>query len=227
MLLEFECETGEETRIVKAQINAFVIAGWTGRDRESMEHHIVELEKLGVARPKRTPTYYRVAASRLTTSNRIEDAGANASGEVEPVILAIGGRLYVGVGSDHTDRKVETYGVTVSKQMCDKPIASHIWEFDDVKDHWDQLVLRSWAMIDGEKVLYQDGSVARLQHPEFLISDYSEGAALPDGIVMFGGTLPAIGGVRVATAFEGQLVDPVLNRTLSFGYEIATLPIHG
>ena len=33
------------------------------------------------------------------------------------------GRTFVGLGSDHTDRKVESYSVTVSKQMCDKPIA--------------------------------------------------------------------------------------------------------
>ena len=33
------------------------------------------------------------------------------------------GRIFVGCGSDHTDRKVEAYSVTVSKQMCDKPIA--------------------------------------------------------------------------------------------------------
>ena len=33
------------------------------------------------------------------------------------------GRIFVGLGSDHTDRKVEAYSVTVSKQMCDKPMA--------------------------------------------------------------------------------------------------------
>ena len=33
------------------------------------------------------------------------------------------GRIFVGLGSDHTDRKVETYSVTVSKQMCDKVMA--------------------------------------------------------------------------------------------------------
>jgi hypothetical protein len=42
------------------------------------------------------------------------------------VLLASGGKTYVTVGSDHTDRKVETYGVTVSKQMCDKPIAAEV-----------------------------------------------------------------------------------------------------
>ena len=33
------------------------------------------------------------------------------------------GRIFVGLGSDHTDRKVEAYSVTVSKQMCDKLMA--------------------------------------------------------------------------------------------------------
>ncbi len=37
------------------------------------------------------------------------------------------GRIFVGCGSDHTDRKVESYSVTVSKQMCDKPMASELW----------------------------------------------------------------------------------------------------
>ena len=55
------------------------------------------------------------------------------------------GRIFVGCGSDHTDRKVEAYSVTVSKQMCDKPIASGLWELEDVIGHWDKMILRSWA----------------------------------------------------------------------------------
>ena len=96
---------------VAFDVSDFVIAGWAGRNREAMEHHIRELEALGVARPAATPTYYRVAAARLTTAGLIEDAGTAGSGEVEALLVAKDGRLYVGVGSDHTDRKVETYGV--------------------------------------------------------------------------------------------------------------------
>ena len=43
------------------------------------------------------------------------------------MLIQSGGTLYVGVGSDHTDRKVETYNITASKQMCDKPIAPELW----------------------------------------------------------------------------------------------------
>ena len=44
---------------------------------------------------------------------------------------------------------------------------------------------------------------------------------------MFGGTVPAIGGVRPADRFEGELVDPVLGRTLSLSYDVMRLPVRG
>ncbi len=69
------------------------------------------------------PIFYRASAARLTTDDAIEALGAASSGEAEFVLLRHGGRLWIGAGSDHTDREVEKYGVSVSKQMCDKPIA--------------------------------------------------------------------------------------------------------
>ncbi len=116
-------------------VKQLIIAAWTGRDPVAREKHIAELAELGVPRPASTPAYYRVAAKRLTTDDRIEVSGGNSSGEVEFVLVRTGGSTYVGVGSDHTDRKVETYNITVSKQMCDKPIAPDLWDYEDVKCH--------------------------------------------------------------------------------------------
>ena len=59
------------------------------------------------------------------------------------MLLQHAGRMWVGTGSDHTDREVEKYGVTVSKQMCEKPVASRFWAFDEVAPHWDRLMLRA------------------------------------------------------------------------------------
>lgn len=227
---ELKLQVGGRDRVVTQmfKVDHLVIAGWAGRDKAAMEHHIAELEALGVARPAQTPTYYRVSASRLTTQGLIEVSGTRSSGEVEPVLLTAGGEMFVGVGSDHTDREVETYGVTVSKQMCDKPIAATVWRFEDVRDHWDDLVLRSFITMDGRRELYQEGSVAGLLPPHEIISGYADGRELlPDGTAMFGGTLGAIGGIRAASRFEGELQDPVLGRTISFGYELKTLPIRG
>ena len=216
------------SQIEQFQLNTAVIAGWTGRDQAAVEKHIRELEEMGVKRPASTPIFYRVASARVTTAERIEATGEDSSGEVEFVLARIRGGLYVGVGSDHTDRVVETVGVTVSKQMCDKPIAATFWPFEEVSGHWSQLMLRSWIFEQGERRLYQEGSVTSMLDPLDLLSRWQDGkGVLSDHCLMFCGTLPAIGGIRMSPAFEFELHDPVLNRSIRHHYAIDTLPVYG
>ena len=137
------------------------------------------------------------------------------------------GRTFVGCGSDHTDRKVEAYSVTVSKQMCDKPVASVLWELEDVIAHWDRMILRSWAVIDGARVLYQEGTLDAMLPVKDLIDRGFGGKGLPDGYAMFGGTFAAKGGIRPADRFEFELEDPVLKRKISHGYDVVTMPVLG
>src|SRR2546423_11759301 len=208
-------------------INQAVIAGWTGRDPIARDKHIAELEAIGIARPASTPIYYRVAARRLTMADSIEVCGTDSSGEVEFVLIGWQGRIFVGCGSDHTDRKVEAYSVTVSKQMCDKPMASVLWELEDVIAQWDRLILRSWAVIDGARVLYQEGTLDAMLPVKDLIDRGFGGKGLPDGCAMFGGTFAAKGGIRPADRFEFELEDPVLKRKISHGYDVITMPVLG
>src|ERR1700682_120487 len=91
-------------RAANVVIGQAVIAGWTGRDAEAVEKHIKELEALGVKRPATTPIFYRVGAAWLTFDPSIEVLGDKSSGEVEFVLLHSQGTLWVGTGSDHTDR---------------------------------------------------------------------------------------------------------------------------
>jgi hypothetical protein len=210
-------------RAANVAIENAVIAGWTGRDAAALEKHIKELEVLGVKRPATTPIFYRVAAARLTTAPSIEVLGTQSSGEVEFVLLQTAGALWVGTGSDHTDREVEAYGVSVSKQMCEKPIAAMFWRFEDVAAHWDRLILRSHAVNGGSRVLYQEGSVAAMRHPEDLLARCSK-AGLAEGTLMFCGTLAVHGGVRPARRFEFELEDPVRGRAIQHGYDVISLP---
>src|SRR5215472_8795690 len=145
--------SGVARRIEIAQL---VIAGWTGRDRASVEKHIAELEAIGVKRPRAVPVFYRVAASLLTSAGEVEVVGGHSSGEVEFVLVGAADAVYIGVGSDHTDRKVETYGVTVSKQMCPKPLGPELWPFAELEPRWDRLVLRSHVTLGGKRRLYQE-----------------------------------------------------------------------
>jgi hypothetical protein len=221
-------ERRQGRRDARIAIDDLVIAGWTGRDTASIEKHIKELEAIGVARPKSTPVFYRVAASLLTTGDEIEAIGGDSSGEVEFVLFSLPDELWVGLGSDHTDRKAETVGVTLSKQMCAKPVAKTLWPFAELAEHWDRLVLRSFAHVKGERRLYQEGSVAAMRAPQELIRLYPEASGtLKPGTAMFGGTLAVHGGIAAAELFEMELEDPVLGRTLRHRYRIRTLPVEG
>jgi hypothetical protein len=211
-------------RTEAASLTKLVIAGWTGRDPAAVAHHIEELKALGVPPPSRTPIFYLGSLSRVTCADTIEVLGNDTSGEAEFVLLQHKGTLWVGIGSDHTDRKLETYGVAASKQICDKPIGTELWRYDAVAPHWDQLQLRSYATIDGQRQLYQDGPVSKMLSPASLLSLYGNNGTLPEGTLMFCGTLAAIGGIRPADRFECELIDPVLKRTIRCGYDIVTLP---
>jgi hypothetical protein len=225
--LTFTIDAQGTTTPLTLAIDQAVIAGWTGRDPVARDKHITELEALGIARPASTPIYYRVAARRLTTADSIEVSGGDSSGEVEFVLIGWQRRIFVGCGSDHTDRKVESYGVTVSKQMCDKPIAPVLWELEDVIAHWDRMILRSFASIGGTRVLYQEGTLDAMLPVTDLIARGFGDAGLPDGCVMFGGTFAAKGGIRPASRFEFELEDPVLKRIIRHGYDVIALPVLG
>jgi Protein of unknown function (DUF2848) len=201
-----------------------VIAGWAGRDEEGIRHHIEELAAIGVPRPSSVPLYYRVSAANLTQAKTLVVLGPDSSGEVEPVIVAMADGLWLGLGSDHTDRKAETMGIALSKQLCGKPVGRMLWRLDEVEPHWDSLVLRAWATIGRERVLYQEGALTALRLPSDLIARRPDGPLQP-GTVMFGGTLSAIGGIRPSTRFEMELDDPLLGRRMPFAYDVDCLPV--
>jgi hypothetical protein len=201
------------------QITELIIAGWTGRDEVALQRHIKELEEIGVQPPKSTPIFYRVSAGLFTHATEIQVSGPDTSGEVEFVLIKTAGDLRVAVGSDHTDRKAETIGVTLSKQLCAKPVSRESWRYDEVKGHWEHLVLRAWADLE----LYQEGPVSAMRTPEDLMARYP----LKAGYAMFCGTLAARGGIRPAARFRIELDDPVLKRKLAHEYAIRCLDVAG
>jgi len=202
-----------------SEFQQLVIAGWTGRDEAALRKHIKELEEIGVKPPKTTPIFYRVSADLFCHAEEIQVSGPDTSGEVEFVLMQ-GKELRVAVGSDHTDRKAETIGVSLSKQLCAKPVSRESWRYDEVKSHWEKLTLRAWA--DGE--LYQEGPVTAMRSPEDLLQRYG---GLKNGWAMFCGTLAAKGGIRPAGRFAMELEDPVLKRKLKHEYRIHVLPVEG
>lgn len=208
-------------------ISHIALAGWAGRNQSGVEAHIRELEALGMPRPSRTPIFYRAAASLLTTSSHIQVVGTETSGEVEFVIIPRSDGVWIGLGSDHTDRALETTSVALSKQMCAKVVAPTLWRFDDLAAQWDSIELRSWAHRGGNRELYQDGTLAALMTPDDLLARYAhDGETLGIGGALFSGTIATVHQIGPADEFEMELNDPVLGRRLQHRYRIETLPVN-
>src|SRR3954453_18015146 len=191
-MLNFTRHFAGTTDQVTFDPETLIVAGWTGRDEAALRHHIEELAAIGVLRPSSVPVFYRNAVSNIVQTSRLEVLGPDTSGEVEPVLVALEDGLWIGLGSDHTDRKAETMGIALSKQLCGKVMGGSLWRLDEISKHWDQIIIRSHAVIGGARVIYQEGALAAMRHPDDLIARY--GKALGAGTLMFFGTLVAKGG---------------------------------
>jgi len=234
LTLSFACEsvTADGTRatqLLSVVPRQLVIAGWTGRDAAAIEHHIEELEAIGVPRPSSVPLYYRVGAGLLTQSPAIEALGAQSSGEAEPMLFFAGGEWWLTVASDHTDRHVETYSVVVSKQMCAKPLATAAWRWSDVAAYQDELELRSRILEDGRWVDYQTGTFASIR-PLGALRDGIYTAEGAEGRFMTCGTLGAIPnargeGIRPAAEMEIEIRDPRRQRRIVHRYAVQALEV--
>lgn len=211
---------------INIEVCQLVIAGWAGRVQAAIDEHIEELKEIGVTPPSETPLFYRVAASQLTTEPEIQVLGGQTSGEVEVVLIGSNQGTLVSIGSDHTDREAEAWSVAHSKQVCAKPVGAQVWLLDQVIDHWDDLQMASYATINGEEQLYQEGPVTGLLHPSELLRRFGlDKPELAPGQAMLCGTLPVIGELRPAEAFRMVLKDPVTGHELQHRYAIQTLPV--
>lgn len=233
--LYFACETAEKDAYLRTEVrpvipHQLVIAGWTGRDAAGIQHHIHELELIGVPGPSSVPLYYRASASLLTQASTIEVLGDQSSGEAEPVLFFAADEWWLTVGSDHTDRKVETYSIAVSKQMCPKPVAALAWRWSDVADYQDELQLCSRILEDGQWVDYQRGTFAAIRPLNSLRDSCYPAGVAPAGCFVSCGTLGALPnaqglGIRPAAQMEIEIRDPRRQRSIVHRYSVQSLPV--
>ncbi|QXJ22261.1 DUF2848 family protein [Actinomadura graeca] len=191
-----------------------IVAGYTGRDEAAVRAHIEELAAIGVPEPPAVPAFYRLDPALLTMEPVVAVDGGNTSGEVEPVLIRHEGRLYLGVGSDHTDRDIERTGIAESKAACPKPLGGEVVQLPD-GDAWDGIRVES--SVDGRP--YQAGTLATLRTPRDLLARLAEELGELDGdVVVFAGTLPLLGGAFVPGR-RWQLALTVGATTLTCEYE--------
>jgi hypothetical protein len=227
-VLNLEIVTGDSSLSKPFEIHRVVNAGYVGRNRKAVQAHIDELKQLGVPAPPRVPMVFPVLCDILTTNSHIEVVGDATSGEAEFVLIFDSNEVFVGVGSDHTDRELETYSLVKSKQICANVLSVQVWPYAEVESVWDELVLRSWVKPTptSELVLYQEAALATIISPSNLI-DLVKSQLIDEnlnGMVIFSGTVPLLTHETIYGAqFSAELFDPHYNRKLTCSYRVNQL----
>ena len=226
--LDLQVMRGRRSEPLRFTVRRIVNAGYVGRDRAAVEAHIEELRREGVPPPPAVPMVFPVLSHNITTSGEIEVLGNTTSGEVEFCLLLQGGRIYVGVGSDHTDRDLERRSIVMSKQVCPNVLSQHVWDYEEIKGDWDNLLLQSWVKREGpgEEVLYQKALLGTILSAE-KIKDLVMSRMLDDqeeGLIIFSGTVPILTGeVIYGSYFRGELVNGADQRMLTCEYAVRKL----
>lgn len=199
-------------------------AGYTGRDQAAVQAHIDELKEEGIPAPDKTPVYFTKFEERITQENSFEVLDeTDHSGEAEFALLFDNGEVYVGTGSDHTDRKLETVDIPKAKQVYPNTVSRDLWKLSDVVDHWDDIIIRSWIKVDGVRTLFQEAALTAMLDANDIIDRVKKLLVDPEntqGLVVYSGTVASIIKSEYSPYFEVELEDPVLGRKLRNYYEL-------
>lgn len=223
MEIDLILESDSGSQPLRFSYTKMVNAGFTGKNQAEVRHHLDELAQKGIEVPDTTPTLYPVVTRALSTESAMEVYGDSTSGELEYVLFIDNEeQVYVGVGSDHTDRHLEEFHIPRSKQICPNIVSQTVWRLSDVEHHWDQLVMRCTVEKEGKSILYQEGKLGLLLNPEELMTFVRKELGTPlDSVVIYSGTFKMLTEDFVfADHFSAEMVDPVLDRKLICSYSV-------
>ena len=102
------------------------------------------LLKSGINVGHEFPIFWPKIPDRVTTSSKFEVLPKTVSlDEVEFALLVDKNTIYVGVGSDHTDLGIKKTNLVAAKEIYYNVLAPKVWIYEEVKEYWDELVMRS------------------------------------------------------------------------------------
>ena len=226
MKLELVLESKQERRELTFRYDRMVNAGYVGKNQEEVRRHIEELAAKGIPGPKSIPVLYPVVCSVLSLEPTIEVYGNETSGEVEYVLCIVTeDEVYVGLGSDHTDRHLEETDIPRAKQICPNLMGRTVWPLEEVESHWDDLLINAHVVKDGKDTLYQEGRLGLLLNPAELMSFVKSKIPGPlENLIIYSGTMGMLTGEFVfGQKFSAKLIDEKLNRRLEISYDIRPL----
>src|SRR5699024_28279 len=147
--------------------------------------------------------------------------GNKTSGEAEIVLIFDeNGDVKVTVGSDHTDRDLETVSIQKSKQICDKPLAKETIDLADIEDEWDDIKLYCDVLVDGEWHKDQERTFASIM-PLAEVLEFLEDHDVPkNDAILYLGTVPLINGFVYGDGYRCGIHSDDLDRTISIEFKV-------
>ncbi len=218
-------------------VKAVCLGRAASRDVGATEKSMEEKRAAGFA-VYHPPNVCKKSRYLLTNEDEIEVQERRTSGEGEYVAIMDKGDILVSVGSDHNDITLlgvqssilgKVYDTAKTKQACPAVVARDAWLYEDVKDHWDELRVRTSVTISGKRIPFQDYLLSDLVNLEFYLKKFPW--LKKAGTVLFSGSsegLPNVPKQLYAPTADGifpdnfhfELHDPVLGRTISHTYAI-------
>lgn len=197
--------------------------GSATRDPDAAVAHQEEVAKSGIyiASDVPAPRIYPIGLHALDTGSSVFVQSAQTSGEVE-IVIHVGDKIHVGVGSDHTDRALETVSIPGSKQACVNHLAPTFWAWDDIADTWDDCIMRSWV----DDRLYQEVGVSKFLSPPDILSILKERVNnLPDkNYMVYCGTYVSVDkALGYGNKWRYQLETPKLKRQIDAQYDVVDI----
>lgn len=223
--MDFKIISKKGQYTISVDIANLMVVGFSGKDVEKTMEHIHELEAAGVKCPKDVPVPYQCDPQIVTRKDTIDVIGDKTSGEAEYLILCHGGKFYIGIGSDHTDRAMETISIHKSKQVCLKPCSDVFWEYDEIKDHLPELRIVSSQQAGGEIQAYQNGTAGDILPFDTILEKVKAEVPLEDCLI-YTGTVPLLKGFVYGDCFTACLMDDVLGRELTLSYHVHVIDEH-
>ena len=223
MKLDLTLIKGQEREELVFQVNRMVNGGYCGRNQDEIRKHMEEVKALGSTEVfDEIPVFFPVVKDYITLGEEIEVVGNQTSGEGEFAVLIGQDHVYIAAASDHTDRDLEKQTILKSKQVTPNILSKEVWDYEDVKDHWDDILMRAWVKEDGEKKVFQESSLSALLTPDDLIKivgERTEGSL--EGMIILSGTVGAVQGVSgFSDYFEVELINDTLKAKLGCKYNI-------
>jgi hypothetical protein len=103
-------------------------------------------------------------------------------------------------------------------------MAKDVWPLEEIHPHWDRIELTCHVTRQGRKDLYQQDTLASILDPDYWLNALSARLGrLPNGLVLFSGTIGTKAGLVTGDAYSLTMTDPVLDRVIQHTYTCEVL----